>query len=83
MATARELVLWLLEAGHTPQHLSLNLSSGAALEQAITLEVEVLQSQGHTALAANLYNHSGHRLACHLHTMLHQHHAARCVVFHL
>ena len=58
VATARELMLWLLEAGHTPQHLSLNLSSGAALEQAIALEVEVLQSQGKTTLATALAEHT-------------------------
>lgn len=51
-------MLWLLEAGHTPQHLSLNLSSGAALEQAIALEVEVLQSQGKTTLATALAEHT-------------------------
>ena len=51
MASTRPLILWLLERGHQPQALQLEMEIGAAdWLEAVTQEADILQSTGEASL---------------------------------
>ncbi|WP_186509952.1 glycosyltransferase [Synechococcus sp. RS9902] len=59
MASARELVLWMLEAGHTPQHLTVEQTGADTLAAAVQQEIQLLQRHNQKALASALQQRAG------------------------
>ena len=59
LASARELVLWMLEAGHTPQFLTVHQTGAEALAAAVQQEIQLLQQHNQGALASALQHRAG------------------------
>ena len=59
LASARELVLWMLEAGHTPQHLTVDQTGADAVAAAVQQEIQLLQQHNQQALASALQQRAG------------------------
>jgi Tat protein secretion system quality control protein TatD with DNase activity len=54
LSNARNLVLWLLEQGYTPQHLKLTHETAAEVETALEREINQLINEGNNNLAKTL-----------------------------
>ena len=59
LASARELVLLMLEEGHTPQFLTVHQTGAEAVAAAVQQEIQLLQQHNQGALASALQHRAG------------------------